>query len=91
MQQIFATVGTKVIASQDLTMPALDKHVGNRLQSRRLELNLSEAAVAARIDIPIETYALFESGAQRIPASVLAELSQFLDLPVTHFFRGYPT
>jgi cytoskeletal protein RodZ len=71
-------------------MSVLDKYVGSQLRSRRLELELSQATVAASIKIPIETYVLFEDGVQRIPSHILVELARFLGLPVAHFFQGRP-
>jgi transcriptional regulator with XRE-family HTH domain len=61
--------------------------VGRRLQRRRIEMGLSAARVAQRAGVPVPTYEGYENGAP-IPAALLAQVAELLDIPLVWFFEG---
>jgi transcriptional regulator with XRE-family HTH domain len=61
--------------------------VGQRLQRRRTALGLSVASVADWAGVPAETYAGYERG-RPIPASLLAQVAELLEMPLSWFFEG---
>jgi transcriptional regulator with XRE-family HTH domain len=67
----------------------IDRHVGARLRLRRLELNLSQAALASRLGLTFQAVQKYEAGAVRIAASRLYEMARALDAAPAYFFDGY--
>ncbi len=66
----------------------VDLHVGARLRDRRSELGLTQASVAQAVGIRFQQIQKYESGANRISASRLWELSQTLEVGIDYFFEG---
>jgi transcriptional regulator with XRE-family HTH domain len=66
------------------------QHIGRRLQTRRVEKGLTEAAVAAHLGIPLAVYQSFEGGQAKTPAAQLAELADLFKVPLFYFFRDLP-
>jgi len=58
-----------------------------RVRHRRVELGFKENAVAAHLGVGVEAYGEFESGGIRIPAALLAELSDLFKVPLFFFFQ----
>jgi transcriptional regulator with XRE-family HTH domain len=68
----------------------VDVHVGRRIRQRRLELALTQAAVAVRIGVTLKQLQKYESATNRIAASRLYELSRALGVEVGFFFADMP-
>src|SRR5262245_10432280 len=66
----------------------VDKHVGARLRSARLEAGKSQTEVAEALGVTFQQVQKYEKGANRISAGRLYELSRLLDVPVQSFFDG---
>jgi transcriptional regulator with XRE-family HTH domain len=66
----------------------VDIHVGQRLKQARKLRRMSLAAVAEELDLSFQQIQKYETGANRISASCLYELSRVLDVPVAFFFQG---
>lgn len=56
------------------------KAMGSRISQARKAQGLTQQQVADRLDIPQQTYAHYEVGDVRVPASILPLLSQILGL-----------
>ncbi len=69
----------------------IDVHVGGRVRVRRVHLGLSQAKLAAALGLTFQQIQKYERGVNRISASKLFELSQFLEVPVSFFFEGVET
>jgi transcriptional regulator with XRE-family HTH domain len=66
----------------------IDLHVGKRLRMRRLMLDMSQTDVATALGVTFQQLQKYEKGANRVSASRLQHLSQFLQVPVPFFFEG---
>jgi len=66
-----------------------DRHVGGRVRIRRKFLGMNQEALAALIDLTFQQVQKYESGANRISASKLYEISKALKAPISYFFEGY--
>lgn len=67
---------------------AIDLHVGKRLRRRRRLLGLTQQQLAESIGIRYQQIHKYESGANRVTASRLYELSVALKVLVTYFYEG---
>lgn len=66
----------------------IDHHVGNRMRQRRRLIGMTQHALAEAVNIRFQQIQKYESGANRISASRLWELSKALGVPVTYFYEG---
>ena len=64
----------------------VDVHVGKRIKIRRKACGLTLAALGELIGMSLQQTQKYESGANRIGASRLFELSDVLDVPISFFF-----
>lgn len=65
----------------------VDKNIGRRIRQRRHDWNISPFALAAAIDISHEQVRKYELGINRVPASLLWDISIELDVPIQWFFE----
>ncbi|HEY1708467.1 MAG TPA: helix-turn-helix transcriptional regulator [Rhizomicrobium sp.] len=65
---------------------SIDARVGNRLRLRRTALGISQEELGRGLNLTFQQIQKFESGANRISASYLFELTQILEVPVSYFF-----
>ena len=68
----------------------VDKHLGHRMQLRRVMLGMSQTDLAKRCGISFQQIQKYESAGNRIPASRLFDISQALETSVAFFFSGLP-
>ncbi len=66
----------------------VDLHVGGRLRHRRWMIGMTQQQLANAVGIKFQQIQKYESGANRVSASRLWDLSQALDVPVAFFFEG---
>lgn len=66
----------------------IDLFVGSRVRQRRRLIGMTQHALAEAVNIRFQQIQKYESGANRISASRLWELSVALKVPVTYFFEG---
>lgn len=64
----------------------VDKHVGQRLRTRRSLLGLSQEKLAEKVGVTFQQVQKYERGANRISSSRLFQFSQILGVPVDYFF-----
>ncbi len=67
-----------------------DKHVGVRVRTRRLMLDMSQTALGDALGLTFQQVQKYEKGTNRIGASRLQHISQILQVPVEFFFQGGP-
>ena len=65
-----------------------DQYVGSRLRLRRTVLGMTQEQLAATLGISYQQIQKYETGANRISASRLFEISQQLHAEITYFFDG---
>ncbi len=64
----------------------VDIHVGQQMRHRRKLLGLTQQKLADTVGIRFQQIQKYESGANRVSASRLWDLSRALNVPVTYFF-----
>ena len=60
------------------------------MRLRRIQLGLSQGALASRIGVSFQAVQKYESGDIRISASRLYDVAQVLEVSPAFFFEGYP-
>ena len=66
-----------------------DIYVGERLHARRVELGITQKALA--VGVTFQQIQKYEKGTNRISASRLYQFAAILDVDPGWFFEGYPT
>ena len=69
---------------------AVDQHIAQRMQLRRLMLGVSQTDLAKKCGISFQQIQKYETAGNRIPAARLFDLSQALETSVAFFFSGLP-
>lgn len=70
---------------------AVDRRLGQRVRTRRLELGMSQEQLAEILGVTFQQVQKYEKGVNRIAASRLFAISAALDLSVARFFEGLST
>lgn len=68
----------------------VDIHVGQQLRIRRIHSNLSQTELGQKVGLSYQQVQKYESGKNRISASMLYEIASGLNVPVRCFFDGLP-
>lgn len=61
---------------------------GKRLAEMRQNLNLSQKAIADKLEIPQSTYAGYETGSRKIPLELIVKISKILNVSPTILILG---
>lgn len=64
----------------------IDVYVGKQVRYRRWQLNMTQTQLATAVGIKFQQIQKYETGANRISASRLWEISNALGVPITYFF-----
>jgi transcriptional regulator with XRE-family HTH domain len=67
---------------------AIDRKVGQRVRTRRLEIGMSQERLAELLGVTFQQVQKYEKGVNRIAVSRLWDISVALELPVSRFFEG---
>lgn len=67
---------------------AIDRKIGQRVRSRRLEIGMSQERLAELLGVTFQQVQKYEKGVNRIAASRLHDIAASLDMPVARFFEG---
>jgi transcriptional regulator with XRE-family HTH domain len=67
---------------------AVDKRLGQRVRSRRLEIGMSQERLAEILGVTFQQVQKYEKGVNRIAASRLFAIAAALDMSVARFFEG---
>ena len=78
------------MSGKPYTPNAIDEHIGQRMQLRRVMMGLSQKDLAKLCGVTFQQIQKYECAGNRISASRLFELSAALDTPVSFFFAGLP-
>ncbi|MGV1760822.1 helix-turn-helix domain-containing protein [Rhizobium sp. A22-96] len=68
----------------------IDLHVGQQIRIRRIQSNVSQADLAAGIGVSFQQVQKYESGKNRVSASMLFQVASCLKVPVAKLFEGLP-
>ena len=68
---------------------AMDKFIGYKIYSLRLEKGLSRQQLSKVIGITHQQLQKYENGSNRISASKLALIAKALDLRIPYFYEGF--
>ncbi|EJC85325.1 putative transcriptional regulator [Rhizobium leguminosarum bv. trifolii WSM2297] len=68
----------------------VDLHVGQQIRIRRIQSDVSLGDLGAGIGVSLQQVQKYESGKNRVSASMLYELANCLKVPVSKFFEGLP-
>ncbi|MBB3571755.1 transcriptional regulator with XRE-family HTH domain [Rhizobium sp. BK491] len=71
-------------------MHPVDLHVGQQIRIRRIQSNVSLGDLGAGIGVSLQQVQKYESGRNRVSASMLYEVANRLRVPVSKFFEGLP-
>ena len=66
---------------------ATDKYVGARVRARRMAEGMSQGELGNVLGITFQQVQKYEKGANRISASKLQQIAEFLHVPVAFFFE----
>ena len=66
----------------------VDVHVGKRIRHRRWLIGMTQQQLAERVGIKFQQIQKYETGANRVSASRLWDISDALEVPVSFFFEG---
>lgn len=64
----------------------IDIHVGKRIRQRRTMMNLSQMSLADELDLSSQAIQKYESGENRVAASMLWQIARTLGVSVEYFF-----
>jgi transcriptional regulator with XRE-family HTH domain len=70
---------------------AFDAYVGQRLQTRRMMLDMSQTELAAVLGVRFQQIQKYERGMDRVSASALHELAKVLSVSINYFHNGAPS
>jgi transcriptional regulator with XRE-family HTH domain len=73
-------------ATNNRSTTALDKQIGQRIRTRRLELGMAQTSLASEIGVTFQQIQKYERGANRVAAGTLFNVAKCLDLPIATFF-----
>lgn len=66
----------------------VDVHVGKRIRHRRWLVGMTQQQLAEQVGIKFQQIQKYETGANRVSASRLWDISDALDVSVSFFFDG---
>jgi transcriptional regulator with XRE-family HTH domain len=69
----------------------VDVHVGARIRIRRKLLGVSQQSLAEALGLTFQQVQKYERGTNRVSASKLFEVANFLEAPVNYFFEELPS
>ncbi len=67
-----------------------DVHVGRRIRMRRMMIGMSQEKLGDALGITFQQIQKYEKGTNRVSASKLQQIAQFLQVPEAFFFEGAP-
>ncbi|ABF64642.1 helix-turn-helix domain-containing protein [Ruegeria sp. TM1040] len=66
----------------------VDIHVGKRIRHRRWLIGMTQQQLAEKVGIKFQQIQKYETGANRVSASRLWDISDALDVNISFFFEG---
>ena len=68
--------------------PPVDLHVGKRIRHRRWIVGITQQQLAEKVGVKFQQIQKYESGANRVSASRLWDISETLAVSIDFFFEG---
>lgn len=68
----------------------VDKHIGARIRMRRLQIGLSQEALAETMGLSFQQVQKYEKGMNRVGGSRMAVIADALQVAVGFFYQGAP-
>src|SRR5215468_7883439 len=81
-------IGREVSMNDERAANAVDRRLGQRVRTRRLEIGMSQERLAEILGVTFQQVQKYEKGVNRIAASRLFDISSALDMPIARFFEG---
>lgn len=78
-----------MVMGKDNPPHPIDRHVGARMRMRRIEMRLSQSALATRLGVTFQAVQKYEAGAVRVSAGRLYDVAQALHVVPGFFFEGF--
>lgn len=72
--------------SDERAATQFDKALGGKVRARRLEIGMSQEALAEELGITFQQVQKYEKGVNRVAAGRLWDIAKVLKQPVTAFF-----
>ena len=67
---------------------AVDRRLGQRVRTRRLEIRMSQEKLAELLGVTFQQVQKYEKGVNRMAASRLFAIASALEMPIARFFDG---
>ncbi|KAA6490845.1 XRE family transcriptional regulator [Agrobacterium sp. ICMP 7243] len=77
-------------SSSDPGIHPVDRHVGQQIRIFRIQSNLSQGDLGKGVGVSLQQMQKYESGKNRVSASMLFKMASYLRIPVARFFEGLP-
>lgn len=68
-----------------------DRHIGERVRARRLQVGWTQEKLGAALKLTFQQVQKYEKGTNRIGGSRMQQIAQALQCDVSWFFEGAPT
>jgi transcriptional regulator with XRE-family HTH domain len=82
--------GTTMPAAKTKRIEPTDEYVGKRIRQRRMMLDVSQSGLGDALGLTFQQVQKYEKGTNRVSASKLQTIANFLKVPVSFFFEGSP-
>lgn len=69
----------------------IDKYIGARVRSRRMQLGLSQADLGSALDVSFQQIQKYEKGMNRVSTATLITIANVLEVEPAHFYQGAPS
>lgn len=76
------------MAQKSTEADAIDIHIGHRTMARRVELGITQKALAMAMGVSFQQVQKYEKGVNRISASGLWNAAQLLSVDANYFYKG---
>lgn len=81
-------MGEKKSLADERVANAIDRRLGQRVRTRRLEIGMSQEQLAEKLGVTFQQVQKYEKGVNRIAASRLHDIGVALDMSVAQIFDG---
>ncbi|WP_269244674.1 helix-turn-helix domain-containing protein [Rhizobium sp. AG207R] len=80
----------RIVVLPDADVHPVDCHVGRQIRLLRIQCNLSQGDLGNRIGISYQRMQKYETGKNRVNASMLYEIARSVQVSPARFFDGLP-
>lgn len=68
----------------------VDAHIGARIRSRRMQLDMSQTALGDKLDLTFQQVQKYEKGINRVGGSRMHQIAHALGVTEAYFYEGLP-